>query len=434
MTADAAPEITARSVPALGKRFFARWLDGLLLGSALLLAWLLLLYAVGDGRGAVDGFLWGLAAVAVVVAALYNQVWLTAVEGAGIGKRTAGIKVLDRETGLPLGFARTIGRELLFPLSVTALRDPLGQGLHDAIVGSVVVRDAWRQPELVARDADAARAALVDVSATPGSSKPDPILIAENISRSFGGLVAVDVDHLEIQRGVITALIGPNGAGKTTLFNLLTSFDRPTTGTKAFNGETIDDVPAHKIANYGMVRTFQLTKSLSKMSVLENMKLGATDQKGEGMFTALFTPIWSGQDKEIEARADELLARFSLDHMRDEFAGTLSGGQRKLLEMARALMVRPSLVMLDEPMAGVNPALKQSLLNHVKGLRDQGMTVVFVEHDMDMVQDISDWVVVMAEGRVIAEGPPASISDNQAVVDAYLGAHHDSALDLGDDS
>ena len=434
MTADAAPEITARSVPALGKRFFARWLDELLLGSALLLAWLLFLYAVGDGRGAVDGFLWGLAALVVVAAALYNQVWLTAAEGASVGKRTAGIKVLDRETGLPLGLGRTVARELLSPLAVTALTDELGQGLHDKVVGSVVVRDAWRQPELVAGDAAAARAALADVSPTPGSRKPDPILIAENISRTFGGLVAVDVDHLEIQRGVITALIGPNGAGKTTLFNLLTSFDQPTTGTKAFNGETIDDVPAHKIANYGMVRTFQLTKSLSKMSVLENMKLGATDQKGEGMLSALFTPLWSAQDKEIEERADELLARFNLDHMRDEFAGTLSGGQRKLLEMARALMVRPSLVMLDEPMAGVNPALKQSLLDHVKGLRDQGMTVVFVEHDMDMVQDISDWVVVMAEGRVIAEGPPTSISDNQAVVDAYLGAHHDSALDLGDDS
>jgi branched-chain amino acid transport system ATP-binding protein len=434
MIVDAPPEITSRSTPAIGKRFFARWLDELLLGGALLLALALFLYAIGDGRGTVDGILWGLSAFAVVVGALYNQIWMTATEGASVGKRTAGIKVLDRESGKPIGLPRTIVRELLSFLAVTAPRDPLKQGGHDKIVGSVVVRDAWRQPELVAGDASAARASLAGVSPTPGSSKPDPILIAKNISRSFGGLLAVDVEHIEFQRGVITALIGPNGAGKTTLFNLLTSFDRPTSGTKLFNGETIDDVPAHKIANYGMVRTFQLTKSLSKMSVLENMKLGATDQKGEGMFTALVRPIWSGQDREIEARADELLARFKLDHMRDEFAGTLSGGQRKLLEMARALMVRPSLIMLDEPMAGVNPALKQSLLNHVKGLRDEGTTVVFVEHDMDMVQDISDWVVVMAEGQVIAEGPPASISENQAVVDAYLGAHHDAALDLGDDS
>ena len=133
---------------------------------------------------------------------------------------------------------------------------------------------------------------------------------------------------------------------------------------------------------------------------------------------------------EIEAKADTLLDRFKLSHMRDEFAGTMSGGQRKLLEMARALMVEPSMVMLDEPMAGVNPALTQSLLGHVTGLRDQGMTVLFVEHDMDMVQEISDWVIVMAEGKIIAEGPPATIGQNQAVVDAYLGSHHDSALDL----
>jgi branched-chain amino acid transport system ATP-binding protein len=179
-----------------------------------------------------------------------------------------------------------------------------------------------------------------------------------------------------------------------------------------------------------MVRTFQLTKSLSKMTVIDNMRLGGTEQAGESFFRALLPFLWRRQEAEITQRADALLERFKLSHMRDEFAGTLSGGQRKLLEMARALMVRPNMVMLDEPMAGVNPALKQSLLDHVKGLRDEGMTVLFVEHDMDMVQEISDWVVVMAEGRIIAEGPPESIASNQAVVDAYLGSHHDSALDL----
>ena len=160
------------------------------------------------------------------------------------------------------------------------------------------------------------------------------------------------------------------------------------------------------------------------------MRLGGTGQTGESFFRALLPFLWRRQEAEITERADALLERFKLSHMRDEFAGTLSGGQRKLLEMARALMVRPDMVMLDEPMAGVNPALKQSLLDHVKGLRDEGMTVLFVEHDMDMVQEISDWVVVMAEGRIIAEGPPESIASNQAVVDAYLGSHHDSALDL----
>lgn len=279
-------------------------------------------------------------------------------------------------------------------------------------------------------DPVASVAALQGVATDPGVAKPDPILVIDDIRRSFGGLVAVDVDHLEVQRGVITALIGPNGAGKTTLFNLLTNFDAPDHGTRIFNGTDIGDVPAHKIANYGMVRTFQLTKALSKLTALENMKLGATHQQGEHLWASVFPFLWRAQERKIEAEADELLTRFKLDHMRDQFAGTFSGGQRKLLEMARALMVKPKMVMLDEPMAGVNPALTQSLLEHIVGLRDSGMSVLFVEHDMDMVQSIADWVIVMAEGRVIAEGPPASIASNQAVIDAYLGSSHDSALDL----
>ncbi|MGA9277099.1 ABC transporter ATP-binding protein [Ilumatobacter sp.] len=282
-------------------------------------------------------------------------------------------------------------------------------------------------------DPVAARAALADVPWEPGAKKPDPILVADGVVRRFGGLTAVDVDHVEVQRGVITALIGPNGAGKTTLFNLLTNFDTPDAGTRTFNDKNIDKVAAHNIAGHGMVRTFQLTKALSKMTVIENMKLGATQQKGESLFASIFPFLWRKQEKEIELRADELLVHFKMDHMRDQFAGTLSGGQRKLLEMARALMVEPEMVMLDEPMAGVNPALTQSLLGHVTGLRDQGMTVLFVEHDMDMVQEISDWVIVMAEGKIIAEGPPASIGENKAVVDAYLGSSHDSALDLEQD-
>jgi neutral amino acid transport system ATP-binding protein len=269
---------------------------------------------------------------------------------------------------------------------------------------------------------------LAGVAPEPGVKKPDPILVADGVMRRFGGLTAVDVDHVEIQRGCITALIGPNGAGKTTFFNLLTGFDEPNHGKWVFDGKDMSGISAHKVARQGMVRTFQLTKSLARLSVIENMKLGATGQRGERFLTALIPGAWRGQEREIEARADELLARFKLDHMRDEFAGTLSGGQRKLLEMARALMVQPSMVMLDEPMAGVNPALTQSLLEHVKDLREQGMSVLFVEHDMDVVYDISDWVIVMAEGRIIAEGPPETIGTNQEVIDAYLGRHHDAPL------
>jgi branched-chain amino acid transport system ATP-binding protein len=178
-----------------------------------------------------------------------------------------------------------------------------------------------------------------------------------------------------------------------------------------------------------MVRTFQLTKALARLTVIENMRLGAPNQRGERLWAGPFKFLWKQEEAEITARADALLERFKMDHMRDEFAGSLSGGQRKLLEMARALMADPTLIMLDEPMAGVNPALKQSLLGHVKELKDEGRTVLFVEHDMDMVHEISDWVVVMAQGEIIAEGTAADISGNQEVIDAYLGAHHD--IDLG---
>ena len=260
------------------------------------------------------------------------------------------------------------------------------------------------------------------------AKKSDSILVADGVTRKFGGLTAVDVDHFEIQRGKITALIGPNGAGKTTFFNLLTGFDEPDSGEWTFNGESLHGVPPYKVARKGMVRTFQLTKVLSRLKVIENMRLGATGQRGEKFLPSLFKGLWSAQEKENTNRAMDLLARFKLDAKADDFAGSLSGGQRKLLEMARALMVDPELIMLDEPMAGVNPALKQSLLGHVKSLRDEGRTVLFVEHDMDMVRDISDWVVVMAQGKIVAEGPPDTVMANQAVIDAYLGAHHDAAL------
>jgi neutral amino acid transport system ATP-binding protein len=262
----------------------------------------------------------------------------------------------------------------------------------------------------------------------PGVSKVDPIVTIDGVSRHFGGLTAVDVEHLEIPRGAITALIGPNGAGKTTLFNLLTGFDKPDTGSWSFEGKSLAGIPAFKVAQMGQVRTFQLTKALSLLTVLENMKLGAKDQRGERLLFSIFPFLWKAKEVEIEAKAMELLKRFKLDTKKDDFAASLSGGQRKLLEMARALMTDPVLVMLDEPMAGVNPALTQSLLEHVLALKTEGMTVLFVEHDMHMVRHIADWVVVMAEGKVVAEGPPDQVMKNPAVIDAYLGSHQDTDL------
>jgi branched-chain amino acid transport system ATP-binding protein len=262
----------------------------------------------------------------------------------------------------------------------------------------------------------------MDVAPQPGVAKPDPVLVIDGLRRSFGGLTAVDVDHLEIQRNTITSIIGPNGAGKTTLFNLLTGFDSPDEGHHSLEGDLLLGVPAHKVAKRGMVRTFQLTKVLPRLTVLENMLVAAKGQKGETLLGALLGG-WRAVELSNTERARGILEEFGLSRVADDFAGQLSGGQRKLLEMARALMAEPTLVMLDEPTAGVNPVLIQSLLEHIKGLREAGMTVVFVEHDMDVVQSISDWVVVLAEGRVIAEGKPGVIARNPAVIEAYLGAH-----------
>jgi branched-chain amino acid transport system ATP-binding protein len=233
---------------------------------------------------------------------------------------------------------------------------------------------------------------------------------------------------LEIPRGLITALIGPNGAGKTTMFNLLTGFDEPNTGSWSFDGKNLAGVAPYKVARLGMIRTFQLTKALSLLTVIDNMRLGAQDQPGEGLLQSFLRPIWKKREAQISERAEGLLKRFKLDEKREDYAASLSGGQRKLLEMARALMGKPQLVMLDEPMAGVNPALTQSLLEHIRGLKNDGTTVLFVEHDMHMVRNISDWVIVMAEGKIVAEGPPAQVMKDQAVIDAYLGAHADTDL------
>ena len=267
-------------------------------------------------------------------------------------------------------------------------------------------------------------ATTTSITPVPGVGKPDPILVVDQMSKTFGGLTAVDIDHLEIQRRTITALIGPNGAGKTTLFNTLTGFEEANRGAWSFDGRPLAGMSPHRVAHLGMMRTFQLTKALRKMSVLDNMKLGAVGQTGERFLNALLPFRWSRQEAAIEARALELLRRFNLEHMRDEYGGALSGGQRKLLEMARALMAEPALVMLDEPMAGVNPALVESLLDHIRSLRDEGMTLVFIEHDMDVVMGISDWIVCMASGAIIAEGPPAAVGANEAVIDAYLGTRN----------
>jgi ABC-type branched-subunit amino acid transport system ATPase component len=257
------------------------------------------------------------------------------------------------------------------------------------------------------------------------SSSRDTILEVDDVYKSFGGVAAVAGASLTVERGSITALIGPNGAGKTTLFHVVSGFYKPDHGTIAFAGERIDRKPPHAIVARGLVRTFQITKALRRMSVLENMLLAAPAQPGESLWRVLATrSAVRGREREVRERAIELLALVRLDRLAGDYAATLSGGQRKLLEFARALMAEPTMIMLDEPMAGVNPSLGLQLLDHMRALqRERGLTFLLIEHDMEVVMTVSERVIVMGAGRVIAAGPPEAVRRDEAVIEAYLGAH-----------
>ena len=258
----------------------------------------------------------------------------------------------------------------------------------------------------------------------PAPVDGDVILSVRDVAKQFGGIHAVDGASFEVRRGSITALIGPNGAGKTTLFNIMTGFQRGDRGEVVYDGASIYRRSAHAIARRRMVRTFQITKALAAMPVIDNMTLAAPDQPGEHLAGLLFrAPAARRREKEVRERAMELLEVFGLREKADEYAGTLSGGQRKLLELSRALMVEPRLLLLDEPMAGVNPSLGRRLLEHMHQLRErEGMTFLFIEHDMDVVMGHSDEVVVMAQGATIASGSPEEVRKDRGVIDAYLGA------------
>lgn len=251
-----------------------------------------------------------------------------------------------------------------------------------------------------------------------------PIMAVKSISRRFGGLRAVADASLEVEAESITALIGPNGAGKTTLFNVMTGFARADRGAVRFQGHDTTRWPPHRIARLGMVRTFQITKVLAAMSVLDNMMLGAQRQPGERLRNLLVHPKAARRSEAAaRERAMDLLETFDLAKLATAYAGTLSGGQRKLLEFARALMSQPRLLMLDEPMAGINPTLGLRLMEHIQRLRaERGTTFLFIEHDLEVVMSQSDRVIVMSEGRVIASDRPDEVRNDARVVEAYLGA------------
>jgi ABC-type branched-subunit amino acid transport system ATPase component len=250
-----------------------------------------------------------------------------------------------------------------------------------------------------------------------------PLLEVREVVKRFGGIRAVDGATLDVERGSVTALIGPNGAGKTTLFNVITGFYPGERGSVCFQEQQILRRPPHAIARLGMVRTFQITKALARMPVIDNMMLAAPDQPGERLWNVIARPgAVRRREREVRERALQTLELFNLDRLADDYAATLSGGQRKLLEFARALMTDPSLLLLDEPMAGINPVLGRRLLDHMQQLRtERGMTFLFIEHDMEIVMGHSDRVIVMAEGRVIADGRPEEVRKNKQVIDAYLG-------------
>jgi branched-chain amino acid transport system ATP-binding protein len=251
-------------------------------------------------------------------------------------------------------------------------------------------------------------------------------LATHDLIKSFDGVRAVNRCSLGVKKPTITGLIGPNGAGKTTLFNLITGFLRPTAGAITFHGERIDGLHSHQIFRRGIVRTFQIPRELKNMTVLENLMLVPSHQVGERVWNAWLLPFRvSRQEREIFEKATSVLEFVDLIHLRDEYAANLSGGQKKLLELARTLMCDPQVILLDEPGAGVNPVLLRRLVSNIQSLcQERGITFFIIEHDMDLITRLCDPVIVMSNGEKIAEGSPEEIKKDQRVLDAYLGGQY----------
>jgi neutral amino acid transport system ATP-binding protein len=253
------------------------------------------------------------------------------------------------------------------------------------------------------------------------SQPAEAMLAVRDLCRHFGGVRAVNGASFTVPPGQITGLIGPNGAGKSTVLNMIAGALRPDAGTIAYQGHDITGQPSYQVARHGIIRTFQIAAEFAALTVLENLLVAAQRQRGERLWqAALGKRYWKGQERANVERARQLIARFDMSAKEEEYAGNLSGGQKRLLELMRGLMAGPSLLLLDEPMAGVNPALARRIEQHLLDLCGEGLTMLMIEHELAVVERLCDPVVVMAQGRVISQGTMASMRADQQVLDAYL--------------
>ena len=265
------------------------------------------------------------------------------------------------------------------------------------------------------------------LAATTAAGSPPaaaPILQVQDLTKAFGGLRAVNHCSFAIQPGTITGLIGPNGAGKTTIFNLITGFLNPGGGAIYFQGRRIDGLPPHEIVHRGLLRTFQIPRELKRMTVLENLMVVPPGQTGENVWVSWLLP-WrvNRQERAIQRQALEVLDFLRLRPLANEYAGNLSTGQKKLLELARILMAQPTLALLDEPGAGVNPSLLNLLIDDIRrACVERKVTFLLIEHNMNLVMNLCDPVVVVRNGALLTQGTPAAVRANPEVMAAYLGS------------